>query len=128
MALPPSEIRKLSKSQLEQSDIEYFQERYGKRFIRALRAVEERKVTECKFHPSDTVKWIVTGRTKEYLVIPEVFCTCRDFYQAVVINGEVTMCYHLLAQKIAAVRDTYKTVEMTDADRRRLYSEWRRVS
>jgi predicted nucleic acid-binding Zn finger protein len=128
MSLNPHEIQRLSKEHVEQSDIEFFKERYGKRFVRAYRAVEENRVSLYIFHPSETNKWTVKGRKREYLVIPETFCTCRDFYQAVVINGESLMCYHLLAQQIASIRKQHLTIESTDAERRKMYSDWRRSS
>ncbi len=128
MLLSLKEIRTLSKEVLEQSDIEYFQDKYGKRFVRAMRAVEEGKVRKYHFSPSRVIRWTVVGRSKEYLVIPEVFCSCRDFYQSVVIQRNSKMCYHLLAQKIGEIRGQFTVLNMTDADRRRLYHVWRKVS
>ncbi|MDF1537727.1 MAG: hypothetical protein P1Q69_02355 [Candidatus Thorarchaeota archaeon] len=127
MVLPPHEIKMLSKKELTQSDIEHFKEKYGKRFVRALRSVEEHKVLRYHFRPSDTITWIVRGKRREYLIIPEIYCTCRSFYQDVVISRESTMCYHLLAQRIAETRNQYQSPDATDADRRKLYVEWRRT-
>ncbi|MFW9933703.1 MAG: hypothetical protein ACFFDR_13745, partial [Candidatus Thorarchaeota archaeon] len=104
MILPPHEIKKLEKKVLTQEDIQHFTEKYGKRFVRALRSVEENKVKRYHFSPSDTKTWIVKGRGREYLVIPDTYCTCRSFYQDVVISRESNMCYHLFAQKIAESR------------------------
>ena len=126
--MPPNEARIFEKEVLEQSDIDYFRRKYGKRFVRALRAVEEGKVRKYCFLPSEVTRWTVIGRTKEYLVIPDVFCSCRDFYQSVVIHRTAKMCYHLLAQKISEIRGLYSVFRLTDADRRRLYHEWRKVS
>ncbi len=117
----------LEKEELTQKDIEHFTERYGKRFIRALRAVEEGKVFRYHFLPSDITTWIVKGKRREYLVIPEIYCTCRSFYQDVVMSREANMCYHLLAQRIAALRVQYHTIESTDTERRNLHVEWRRT-
>lgn len=127
MSLNPYELKRIAKEQLGQNDIEFFRERYGKRFVRAYRAFEESRVTKYVFRPSESVKWTVKGRKRQYLVIPEIFCTCRDFYQSVVINGEAKMCYHLLAQQIAAIRKHHNTIDSTDAERRKLYSEWRKT-
>jgi len=125
MTLPPHEIDMLSKNELTQIDIEHFRDKYGKRFVRALRSVEEKRVLQYYFKPSDTTTWIVKGKRREYLVIPEIYCTCRSFYQDVVISRDSKMCYHLLAQKIAETRGQYQRTEATDTDRRRLYVEWR---
>ncbi|NHJ12295.1 MAG: hypothetical protein EAX95_01395 [Candidatus Thorarchaeota archaeon] len=127
MLLPAHETKRLSKENMTQQDIEYFRNKYGKRFVRALRSVEEGRVTRYNFRPSETVRWSVRGSRREYLVIPEIFCTCRSFYHEVVIDGNSTMCYHLLAQKIAELRREYEIADCTDADRRKLVVKWRRT-
>jgi predicted nucleic acid-binding Zn finger protein len=127
MALSTIEVKRLSGESLTQDDIEYFRERYGKRFVRALRVVEEKKVCRYQFHPSDTMIWTVRGRTRQYMVIPRIYCTCRSFYQDVVISRQINMCYHLLAQQIAEIRQAFDTVQSTDTERRKMYVEWRRT-
>ena len=127
MALSLIEEKKLSKESLTQSDIEYFKERYGKKFVRALRVVEENKVKKYEFHPSESTTWIVRGRQRQYMIIPKIYCTCRSFYQEVVISRESTMCYHLLAQQIAELRGEYEKIRSTDSERRKMYVEWRRT-
>ncbi len=126
MSLPQTEITRLSQKDLTQSDIEYFRNKYGKKFVRALRAVEEGKVVKYHFLPSESETWIVKGR-RQYLVIPELYCTCRSFYQEVVISREINLCYHLLAQRIAEIREEYQDQESTDTERRKLFVEWRRT-
>ena len=127
MALSLSEEKKLSQENLTQSDIDYFRDKYGKKFVRALRVVEEKKVNKYQFRPSESVTWIVKGRARQYMVIPKIYCTCRSFYQEVVISRESNMCYHLLAQQIAEIRNQYESVDSTDTERRKLYVEWRRT-
>jgi predicted nucleic acid-binding Zn finger protein len=127
MAISPIEEKKLSQENLTQSDIDYFRDKYGKKFVRALRVVEEKKVNKYQFRPSDSVTWIVKGRARQYMVIPKIYCTCRSFYQEVVIARESNMCYHLLAQQIAEIRNQYESVDSTDTERRKLYVEWRRT-
>ena len=127
MALSLTEVKKLSGESLTQNDIEYFLNKYGKRFVRALRVAEEKKVSMYHFRPSDTAVWIVRGRARQYMVIPKIYCTCRSFYQEVVISREINMCYHILAQQIAEIRNLYELVESTDTERHRMYSEWRRT-
>ncbi len=126
MSLPQSEVSRLSQKDLTQSDIEYFRKKYGKKFVRALRAVEEGKIVKYHFQPSESETWIVEGR-RQYLVIPEIFCTCRSFYQEVVISHESNLCYHLLAQRIAEIREQFQIQESTDTERRQLFVEWRRT-
>jgi predicted nucleic acid-binding Zn finger protein len=127
MSLPAHEIEMLSKEELTQGDIEHFKAKYDKRFVRAFRLVEEGKVYKYHFLPSDTTTWAVKGRGREYLVIPEIYCTCRSFYQDVVIARKAGFCYHLLAQKIAEVRETYNQTESSDAQRREKFVSWRRT-
>jgi len=127
MALSLIEKKKLSQETLTQGDIDYFRKKYGKKFVRALRVVEEKNVNKYQFSPSDTVTWIVKGRTRQYMVIPKTYCTCRSFYQEVVISRESNLCYHLLAQQIAEIRNQYVSIESTDSARRKLYVEWRRT-
>ncbi|MHA2310926.1 MAG: hypothetical protein ACXADF_05475 [Candidatus Thorarchaeota archaeon] len=112
---------------MTQSDIEFFREKYDKRFIRALRAVEEGRTIKYTFQPSGSTKWVVRGQRREYLVVPQVFCTCRSFYHSVVIDREISMCYHLLAQRIAEIRKQYKSINSTDAERRKMSAELRRT-
>ena len=127
MALSPIEERKLAQENLTQSDIDFFRDKYGKKFVRALRVVEEKKVEKYHFKPSDSITWIVKGRARQYLVIPKTYCTCRSFYQEVVISRESDMCYHLLAQQIAEIRNQHEPIDSTDTARRKLYVEWRRT-
>ena len=127
MTLPLHEVKQLSKEELTQDDIEYFKDKYGKRFVRALRSVEENRVVKYFFQPSSSTTWIVRGKRREYLVIPETYCTCRSFYQDVVISRESKLCYHLLAQRIAELRSQYDIIESSDAERRKKYVEWRRT-
>lgn len=127
MALSLNEEKKLSQENLTQSDIDYFRNKYGKKFVRALRVVEEKKVEKYHFKPSDSITWIVKGRARQYMVIPKIYCTCRSFYQEVVISRESNMCYHLLAQQIAEIRGEHEIIDSTDTARRKLYVEWRRT-
>ncbi|TXT56746.1 MAG: hypothetical protein BAJATHORv1_20339 [Candidatus Thorarchaeota archaeon] len=127
MTLSKNEERRLEKKILTQSDILYFRRQYGKRFIRALRSVEEGRVFRYDFFPSDTKTWIVKGKRNEYVVIPETFCTCRDFYQAVVIAREATMCYHIMATTIAKVRDSFSIIKSNDTARRSFFARWRKI-
>jgi len=127
MALSPIEERKLSQENLTQGDIDFFRKKYGKKFVRALRVVEEKKVERYHFKPSDSITWVVKGRSRQYMVIPKIYCTCRSFYQDVVISRDTNMCYHMLAQQIAEIRNQYESIDSTDTARRKLFVEWRRT-
>ncbi len=127
MQLSAYELNLLKEPHLRQSTIQYFCSRYGQLFVRALRAVDEQRVLRYHFHPSGLIAWIVKGRRRDYLTIPDVYCSCRSFYQSVVITRSAEICYHLLAQKIAEIRKAYQNIESTDIERRILHLEWRRT-
>ncbi len=114
-----SEIDKLNsickaakkKDRLSGKDLIALYEIFGKRFIRALEALKENRVKKYAFKPSGRDIWIVIGRERDYLVIPEAeFCTCDDFYFRV-LDGKIHLCYHLIAHKIARHLDWYEQLE-----------------
>ncbi|OYT62510.1 MAG: hypothetical protein B6U69_01550 [Thermofilum sp. ex4484_15] len=87
------------------------EEKYGSRFKRAMKAVEEGRVFRIKREYSKVDIWLVYGsKGKPYLVIPDKFCTCRDFYLNVLVRRKVDLCYHILAQKIALRIGKYKEI------------------
>ncbi|MCF2135643.1 MAG: hypothetical protein K9W43_00195 [Candidatus Thorarchaeota archaeon] len=127
MVLSAKETQMLVGGSPSQEAVLYFRNKYGDRFVRALRAVEEGRVTKYVFHPSNTSTWIVKGRRRDYMVIPDVYCSCRSFYQDVVIAHSMDFCYHLLAQEIAQLWGHYKIIDQSDRERRTLYIQWRRT-
>ncbi len=55
------------------------------------------------------------------------FCSCDDFYFRV-MDGEVHLCYHLIAQKIAAALKQYDEIEENDELYNSLTAEWKKVT
>jgi len=101
-------------------------ELFGQRFTKALDAVKEGRVKKYVFHPSDRVVWIVVGRERDYLIMPEAeFCTCDDFYFRV-LDKKVHMCYHILTQKIAQNLGWFKVIEEHDDCYDMLMREWKK--
>lgn len=101
-------------------------ELFGQRFTKALDAVTEGRVKKYSFKPSGRVVWIVVGRERDYLIMPEAeFCTCDDFYFRV-LDKKVHMCYHLLTQKLAQNLGWYKTYEENDECYDMLMNEWKK--
>jgi predicted nucleic acid-binding Zn finger protein len=89
-------------------------ELFGQRFPKALEALKENRVKKYVFKPSGRIVWIVVGRERDYLLMPEAeFCTCDDFYFRV-LDRKVHLCYHLIAQKIARNLGWFDTVEESD--------------
>jgi predicted nucleic acid-binding Zn finger protein len=103
-------------------------ELFGQRFTKALEAVTEGRVKKYVFKPSGRTVWIVVGRERDYLIMPEAeFCTCDDFYFRV-LDKKVHMCYHLLTQKIAQNLGWFKLYEETDGSYDMLMNEWKKAT
>src|SRR4030043_1425384 len=89
-------------------------ELFGSRFTKALDALKEGRVKKYNFKPSGRTVWIVVGRERDYLIMPEAeFCTCDDFYFRV-LDRKIHLCYHLIAQKIARNLGWYETIDEND--------------
>lgn len=98
---------------------------FGQRFINAFEALKEERVKKYVFQPNDKVVWIVVGKERDYLLIPEAeFCSCDDFYFRV-LDREIHLCYHLIAQKIANILGWYETIEERDELYDSLMNEWK---
>jgi predicted nucleic acid-binding Zn finger protein len=103
-------------------------ERFGQRFTKALDALKENRVKKYVFKPSGKTVWIVIGRERDYLIMPEAeFCTCDDFYFRV-LDRKIHLCYHLIAQKIARNLGWYETLEETDELYKTLMNEWKKAT
>jgi len=101
-------------------------EAFGQRFTKAFEAIKENRVKKYIFKPSGKVVWIVVGKERDYLIMPNAeFCTCDDFYFRV-LDREVHLCYHLIAQKIAKILGWYETIESHDELYESLMNEWRK--
>ena len=99
---------------------------FGQRFTKALDALKENRIKKYSFKPSSRTVWIVIGRERDYLIMPEAeFCTCDDFYFHV-LDKKVHLCYHLIAQKIARNLGWYETIEENDELYETLMSEWKK--
>jgi len=98
---------------------------FGTRFTKALEALKENRVKKYIFKPSNRVVWIVVGRERDYLIMPQAeFCTCDDFYFRV-LDKQVHLCYHLIAQKIANNLGWYEVITEADELYDSLMAEWK---
>jgi len=101
---------------------------FGQRFAKAFEALKENRVKKYAFKPSGRTVWIVVGKERDYLIMPEAeFCTCDDFYFRV-LDKEVHLCYHLIAQKIANNLAWYETIEESDELYDSLMGEWKKAT
>jgi len=103
-------------------------ELFGQRFTKALNALKENRVKKYVFKPSGRKVWIVIGRERDYLIMPEAeFCMCDDFYFRV-LDKKIHLCYHLIAQKIARNLGWYETIEESDKLYESLMNEWKKAT
>jgi predicted nucleic acid-binding Zn finger protein len=103
-------------------------ELFGQRFTKALGALKENRVKKYVFKPSGRTVWIVIGRERDYLIMPEAeFCMCDDFYFRV-LDKEIHLCYHLIAQKIARNLGWYENLEENDKLYESLMNEWKKAT
>ena len=113
---------------LSGDNINELYELFGQRFTKALDTLKENRVKKYIFRPSGLVVWIVVGRERDYLIMPEAeFCTCDDFYFRV-LDKKVHMCYHLFAQKIAQNLGWFETIEENDDTYDMLMNEWKKAT
>lgn len=118
--------RELRKSRsLTDTQKQMLQDIFGKRFDTALKAMEDGTMKKYFFEPSQRTVWIAVGKERDYQIIPEVdYCSCDDFYFRV-LNGEYTLCYHLIAQKLADSLERYEFIADSDEVYEFLMREWR---
>lgn len=113
------------KSSLKEAEIKKLLQPFRDRASKALKAVEEKRVKKYIFKPSNHIVWIVVGRNKDYFIMPAVeFCTCNDFYFRV-LDKQIHLCYHLIAQKLAENLEDYVLYEEDDELYSVLMKEWR---
>jgi predicted nucleic acid-binding Zn finger protein len=101
-------------------------ESFGQRFTKAYEALKENRVKKYVFKPSGKTVWIVVGKERDYLIMAQAeFCTCDDFYFRV-LDRQVHLCYHLIAQKIANALAWYDDIEERDELYETLMTEWKK--
>jgi len=104
------EVRRQLKSIPSSGDPEkYLISVYGDAGARALKTVKKGRVI--KVVASDGEVWMVRGRTRDYLVIPQLYCSCRGF-TFLVARGVAKPCYHLIAQAYAEKTGEYRTIRV----------------
>lgn len=112
---------------IEEADQKRLFDSFGQRFTKAWEAVTDKRVKKYVFKPSNRVVWIVVGKERDYLIMPAAdFCTCDDFYFRV-MDRQIHLCYHLIAQKLSEAFKTYDSYEETDELHEALMKEWRKA-
>lgn len=108
-------------------DLQKLAAAFGQRFTKAWEAVEGKRAKKYVFKPSNRVVWIVVGKERDYLIMPAAdFCTCDDFYFRV-MDGQIHLCYHLIAQRLAETLESYDLYEEEDELYDVLMREWKKA-
>lgn len=111
----PELLSKIKKgSKLTIKDIEFFESIFGGRVKKALEVIGSKGVKKYLFSPSGIFRWTVQGQGKEYLVIENSFCSCKDFLFTALLRKEAPSCYHLLAREIAERTEQYESITIED--------------
>jgi len=63
---------------------------------------------------SGKIIYIALGTTGDYLLIPKLFCTCKDFELNVVIRRTKGTCYHLIALELALKSNNFRELRVSD--------------
>jgi predicted nucleic acid-binding Zn finger protein len=117
-----------AEDRLTGKDLTRLYEVFGQRFTRAFETVKENRVKKYVFRPSGRIVWIVVGKERDYLILAQAdFCTCDDFYFRV-LDRQVHLCYHLIAQKIANALGWYETIDERDELYDSLMKEWKNLT
>jgi len=100
---------------------------FGSRFLKAWRTIRDNRVKKYVFKPSGRIVWIVVGRERDYLVMPDsLFCSCDDFYFHV-MGKKAYLCYHLISQRLAEALGRYDEIVESDELYDILMREWKRA-
>jgi predicted nucleic acid-binding Zn finger protein len=104
---------------------EELQKTLGDRFTNGWELAISKKVRRYQFAPSGRVVWAVQGRKSEYQVMPDIpFCYCDDYYFRV-MDRKRGLCYHIIAQRIAASLKQFQHVAKRDSQYSTVTSKWR---
>ena len=114
-----------SRKQLSTSLREELQASLGDRFTNGWELAVSRKVRRYEFTPSGRVVWSVQGRKNEYQVMPDIpFCYCDDYYFRV-MDRKRGLCYHIVAQRIAAALHRFESITKKDSEYFAVTAKWR---
>ena len=112
---------------IKEADLNKLSSAFGQRFAKAWETVKDKRVKKYVFKPSNRIVWIVVGKERDYLIMPAVdFCTCDDFYFRV-MDRQIHLCYHLIAQKLAETLESYDPYEEEDGLHSVLMKEWKKA-
>lgn len=98
---------------------------FGERFTNGWELANSKKVGRYEFTPSGRTVWVVQGRKSEYQVMPDIpFCYCDDYYFRV-MDRKRGLCYHIIAQRIAAALGKFEKIQKKDSQYSTVTDRWR---
>ncbi len=98
---------------------------FDKRFVEAMKLVDQGRVRQVNFNPSGRTVWVVKGRRKDYQVVPQsMFCTCDDYYFRV-MGRKKQLCYHLIAQHLAEALAIQGRTSLVDSEYAGFTEKWK---
>ena len=115
----------LKNKSISGKDLEDLSIKFGERFWKSLRLVAERRVKQYIFTPSKRTMWIVVGKEKDYLILSDFYCSCKDFYLNSIIRQKSDFCYHLLGKILSKALNIYEHFEVQDSQFLKFMNEWK---
>jgi predicted nucleic acid-binding Zn finger protein len=109
---------------LDPKSLAELRSKFGEKLDRALKLLEDGHVKKYTFKPSKREVWIVVGRTRDYQVLPHLYCMCDDFYLNVVIRRSDSACYHIIAQMLAEATSKFDKIAEHDEKYDLFMHEW----
>lgn len=58
-----------------------------------------------------SILWVYRGKESDYLIIPGVFCSCKDFILRTIINKTSRYCKHQLGVYVAMSKNKYLSID-----------------
>jgi len=83
---------------------------------RALEAVREKRVLLLVSESSKRSMYVFKSRDRDYLIIPGILCTCKDYEFNVVFRKNKLACYHLIAAELAIRRGGVRIIHISDEE------------
>ncbi|RLG74774.1 MAG: hypothetical protein DRO14_05365 [Thermoprotei archaeon] len=81
---------------------------------KALEALKEKRVLLLIGRNSGRSIYIFKSKERDYLIIPRLLCTCKDYEFNVVLRKTKSACYHLVAAELAIREGEVRKITVND--------------
>lgn len=65
---------------------------------------------------AEPVTWFYVGARHDHIIIPRIYCSCKDYLINVMSRKRRRVCRHLVIQYIAEKNGLYRVVSINDPD------------